>query len=132
MYAAQRRNDRAGRSGSECGKTRGQNLGELNKLEHDTKMPAYVIAEIEITDPVAYEEYRRRVNEVNAKFGGRFIVRGGRIESVEGDWSPKRLAIVEFPSMEQALKWYRSDDLAPLIALRQRAARSKFIIVEGI
>ncbi len=95
-------------------------------------MAAYVIAEIEITDPVAYEEYRRRVNEINAKFGGRFIVRGGRIETMEGDWSPKRLAIVEFPSMEQALKWYKSDDLAPLIALRQRAARSKFIIVEGV
>lgn len=95
-------------------------------------MSAYAIVEIEITDPVVYEEYRRKVNEVNAKFGGKFIVRGGRVETMEGDWTPKRVAIVEFPSMEQALKWYRSAEYAPLIELRQKSSRCKFIIVEGL
>jgi uncharacterized protein (DUF1330 family) len=94
-------------------------------------MTAYVIAELEVTDPAAYDEYRKRVPSVISQYGGKFIVRGGRIETMEGDWSPKRIVGVEFPSMEQALKWYRSEEYAPLIKLRQRGARGKLIIVEG-
>jgi uncharacterized protein (DUF1330 family) len=94
-------------------------------------MSAYVIAEIEVTDPAAYEDYRKQVPGVVAKYKGKFIVRGGRIESMEGGWSPKRMVVVEFPSMDQALKWYRSADYAPLIALRQKASKGKLIIVEG-
>jgi uncharacterized protein (DUF1330 family) len=94
-------------------------------------MTAYAIAEIEITDPSAYEDYRRQVPAVIAKYGGRYVVRGGKVESLEGGWSPKRMAVVEFPSMDQALKWYRSSDYAPLIKLRQKASRGKLIIVEG-
>jgi uncharacterized protein (DUF1330 family) len=94
-------------------------------------MSAYVIAEIEVTDPAAYEDYRRQVPAVVEKYQGKFIVRGGRIESMEGGWSPKRMVVVEFPSMDQALKWYRSADYAPLIALRQKASKGKLIIVEG-
>jgi uncharacterized protein (DUF1330 family) len=94
-------------------------------------MTAYVIAEVEITDPAAYEEYRRRVNAVNARFGGRFIARGGRIEALEGGWSPERVVIVEFPSMEQALKWYRSADYAELIELREKSSRFRMIALEG-
>jgi uncharacterized protein (DUF1330 family) len=94
-------------------------------------MTAYVIAELEVTDPAAYDEYRKRVPSVISQYAGKFIVRGGRIETMEGDWSPKRIVAVEFPSMEQALKWYRSEEYAPLIKLRQRAARGKLIIVEG-
>jgi uncharacterized protein (DUF1330 family) len=95
-------------------------------------MAAYVIAEIDITDPAADEEYRKQVPGVIAKFGGKYVVRGGKVESLEGGWSPKRLAVVEFPSMDQALKFYRSADYAPLIKLRQKASRGKLIIVEGI
>lgn len=94
-------------------------------------MSAYVIAEIEVTDPAAYEDYRKQVPGVVEKYKGKFIVRGGRIESMEGGWSPKRIVVLEFPSMEQALKWYRSADYAPLIKLRQKASRGKLIIVEG-
>jgi uncharacterized protein (DUF1330 family) len=94
-------------------------------------MAAYVIAEIDITDPSAYEDYRKQVPAVITKYGGKFIVRGGKIESMEGGWSPKRIVVVEFASMDEALKWYRSSDYAPLIKLRQKASRGKLIIVEG-
>lgn len=94
-------------------------------------MSAYVIAEIEVSDPAAYEEYRRQVPAVVTKYGGRFIVRGGRVEPLEGGWSPRRFVALEFPSMEQALKWYRSEEYAPLIELRQSASRGKLILVEG-
>jgi len=94
-------------------------------------MAAYVIGEIEVTDPGIYEEYRKQVPAVIAKFGGRYLVRGGRVEPLEGGWSPKRLVVVEFPSMEQALKWYRSAEYAPLIKVRQKASRGHLAIVEG-
>jgi uncharacterized protein (DUF1330 family) len=95
-------------------------------------MSAYVIAEIDITDPAAYEDYRRQVPAVIARYGGKYIVRGGKVEPLEGGWSPKRIAVVEFPSMEQALKFYRSPEYAPLIAIRQKASRGKLVIVEGV
>lgn len=94
-------------------------------------MSAYVIAEVEVTDPAAYEDYRKQVPGVVTKYGGKFIVRGGKIESMEGGWSPKRVVVLEFASMEQALKWYRSADYAPLVKLRQKASKGKLIIVEG-
>jgi uncharacterized protein (DUF1330 family) len=95
-------------------------------------MSAYVIAEIDITDPAAYEDYRKQVPAVIARYGGKYIVRGGKVESLEGGWSPKRIAVVEFPSMEQALKFYRSPEYAPLIKIRQKASRGKLVIVEGV
>jgi uncharacterized protein (DUF1330 family) len=94
-------------------------------------MAAYVLGEIEVTDPAAYEEYRKQVPAVVTKYGGKFIVRGGKVESLEGGWAPKRMVALEFPSMDQALKWYRSPEYAPLIKLRQKAAQGKLIIVEG-
>jgi uncharacterized protein (DUF1330 family) len=94
-------------------------------------MAAYLIGEIEVTDPALYEEYRRQVLPVVSKYGGRFVVRGGTVEPLEGGWSPKRFVAVEFPSMEQAQKWYRSAEYAPLIALRQKASRGRFILVDG-
>ena len=94
-------------------------------------MTAYVIGEIEVTDPATYEEYRKQVMAVVTKYGGRFVVRGGRVESLEGDWAPKRFVALEFPSMEQAQKWYRSPEYAPLIDLRKKASKGRLIIVEG-
>jgi uncharacterized protein (DUF1330 family) len=95
-------------------------------------MSAYVIAEIDITDPAAYEDYRKQVPAVIARYGGKYVVRGGKVEPLEGGWSPKRIAVVEFPSMEQALKFYRSPEYAPLIAIRQKASRGKLVIVDGV
>jgi len=94
-------------------------------------MAAYVIAEIEVTDSAAYEDYRSQTPAAIAKYGGKFLVRGGRVESLEGGWAPKRLIVVEFPSMEQALRFYRSPEYTPLIALRQKAATGRLIIAEG-
>jgi uncharacterized protein (DUF1330 family) len=95
-------------------------------------MAAYVIGEIEVTDPAAYEEYRKQVGAVNAKYGGKFLARGGKAEALEGGWQPKRLVVLEFPSLEQAQKWYRSQDYAPLIKLRQKASKGRLVVVEGV
>jgi uncharacterized protein (DUF1330 family) len=94
-------------------------------------MSAYVIGDIEVTDTALYEDYRKQVAATVQKYGGRFVVRGGKVEALEGGWSPKRLVLLEFPSMEQAQKWYRSSEYAPLITLRQRASRGRLVLVEG-
>jgi len=94
-------------------------------------MAAYVIGEIEVTDQATYEDYRKQVLATVEKHGGRFIVRGGSVEALEGGWSPKRLVVLEFPSMQKLLTWYRSAEYAPLIKLRQRASRGKLIAVDG-
>lgn len=94
-------------------------------------MTAYVIGDIEVTDQATYDEYRKQVLATIEKYGGRFAVRGGRVEALEGGWAPKRAVMVEFPSYEQALKWYRSPEYAPLIKLRQKASRGRLFLVEG-
>jgi len=95
-------------------------------------MAAYLVADIEVTDPDAYAEYRRTVGESIAAFGGRFLARGGTTETLEGNWLPKRLVIVEFPTMERLQSWYASPDYAPALALRQRASLSSLVMTEGI
>jgi uncharacterized protein (DUF1330 family) len=94
-------------------------------------MAAYVIGEIEVTDQATYDDYRKQVAATVEKHGGRFIVRGGKVEPLEGAWSPKRLVVLEFPSMQKLLGWYRSPEYAPLIKLRQKAARGKLVAVDG-
>jgi uncharacterized protein (DUF1330 family) len=74
-------------------------------------MAAYMITEIEITDPVRYEEYRKLVPVSLAKYGGTFIARGGQVQVLEGEWNPKRIVITEWPSAERALEWYNSEEL---------------------
>ena len=95
-------------------------------------MPAYVIAEVNVTDPKLYDEYRKMVPATIEQYGGRFIVRGGTVESKEGGWSPPRFVVVEFPSMERARAWYHSPEYAPALALRKRASEGKLILVEGV
>ena len=94
-------------------------------------MSAFVIAEIDVVDPAAYEDYRKQVPAVVSKYGGKFIVRGGKVDPKEGGWTPKRIVVVEFPSMGQAQKFYDSPEYAPLIKLRQKASKGKVILVEG-
>lgn len=94
-------------------------------------MPAYVINDMEITDPVMFEEYKKLSPPTVAQYGGRFLARGGRVEPLEGDWSPRRLVILEFPSIEQALAWADSPEYAPAKRLRQLASKSNLIVVEG-
>ncbi len=95
-------------------------------------MAAYLVADIEITDAEGYQEYRRTVGASIAAFGGRFLARGGVVEVLEGDWSPKRLVIVEFPSMERLRAWYDSPEYAPALALRKRTSVSGLVMTEGI
>ena len=93
-------------------------------------MNAYVIGEIEVTDPAVYDEYRKQVLATITKYGGRFLVRGSKYEALEGA-QPKRMVLLEFPSYERALKWYRSPEYAPLITLRQKASRGRLVLAEG-
>jgi len=95
-------------------------------------MPAYVIADIEITDPVGYEEYRRRVPATITQYGGRYLARGGRAETLEGGWQPRRLVVIEFPTMSQARAWYESDEYREPRAIRHRCAEGQAILVEGL
>ena len=94
-------------------------------------MSAYLIGEIEVTDPAGYEEYRKQVLAVVTKYDGKFLVRGGKVDAKEGGWNPKRVVLLEFPSLAQAQKWYDSPEYAPLIKLRQKASKGKLILVEG-
>jgi len=94
-------------------------------------MPAYLIAQIEVHDPVGYEEYRKLVLPSLAKYGGRFIARGGRIDVLEGDWSPRRVVICEFESIERARQWYQSEEYRPAMAIRKKTATARMIVVDG-
>lgn len=94
-------------------------------------MPAYVLVEIDVKDPEAYEEYKRLVVPIVNRHGGRYLARGGRTETLEGEWSPRRIVVLEFGSLEQAKRWWSSDDYAPVRAIRHRTASSRMIVVEG-
>ena len=95
-------------------------------------MAAYVIVQVEVSDPIRYEDYKKMVPPSIAKFGGRFLVRGGKTHTLEGGWAPKRFVMVEFPSVEQAKAWWASPEYAEAKALRQATAASMMIVAEGI
>jgi uncharacterized protein (DUF1330 family) len=95
-------------------------------------MPAYVIADVTVTDLPAMEEYRKQVPATLAKYGGRFLVRGGAHQTVEGDWKPTRLVVIEFPSLADAQRWYDSEEYRAPKALRMRAGRTSVVIVDGV
>jgi uncharacterized protein (DUF1330 family) len=95
-------------------------------------VPAYVIANITILDPVRYEDYKRMVPATLAPFGGRFIVRGGETDVLEGDWRPSRLVLLEFPSVERARAWWNSPEYAESRALRQATSKGTLIILPGV
>jgi uncharacterized protein (DUF1330 family) len=94
-------------------------------------MPAYLIADVTTTDQATMDEYRKQVPATVAKYGGRFLVRGGAHQVVEGDWKPNRLVIIEFPSLEQARRWYDSEEYKGPLALRLKAGRTNLVMVEG-
>lgn len=95
-------------------------------------MKAYVIVDVEITDPLLYEKYKKLTPLSLEPFDGKFIVRGGFTETLEGDWSAGRMVIIEFPNVEKAKEWWSSDVYAPAKALRQAASITRMIVVEGI
>jgi uncharacterized protein (DUF1330 family) len=95
-------------------------------------MAAYLIADTDITDHRTYDEYKRHVAPLLAKFGGRFLVRGGAHVVLEGDWDLHRIVVIEFPSMEALKAWYDSPEYAPLLAMRRPAANDRLVAVEGV
>jgi uncharacterized protein (DUF1330 family) len=94
-------------------------------------MAAYVIVQISIEDPLVYEEYKLLAPSSVAAYGGRYVVRGGRSEVLEGAWQPPRLVILEFPTLAQAHAWWSSPEYAPAKALRQRCAQTEMLLIEG-
>jgi uncharacterized protein (DUF1330 family) len=95
-------------------------------------MPAYLVADVEVTDRDLYDEYRKGVAATVAAYGGRFLVRGGATRTLEGDWSPQRAVVLEFPDAAALQRWYDSPEYAPLLALRKRAARSTLVVMDGV
>ncbi len=92
---------------------------------------AYVIGQFDIHDPEAYVDYRSQTPATIEKYGGRFLVRAGRLETLEGEAPLPRVVVIEFPSFEQAKAWYESDEYQKLIPIRQAAASGKSFLVEG-
>lgn len=95
-------------------------------------MAAYLIVDIDVTDPVEFEEYRKQVPASIAKYGGKYLVRGGPFEVPEGNWTPKRVVVIEFESMERVKQWYTSPEYSPLKRLRQKAAITNAVFVQGV
>lgn len=95
-------------------------------------MSAYVIVEIEVTDPETFEEYRKIVPPTIEAFGGRYIVRGGATDTLEGGWRPKRLVVLEFEDAERAKAWHSSEMYAPALAMREASATTRMVVVEGV
>ncbi|MCB9946292.1 MAG: DUF1330 domain-containing protein [Rhodospirillaceae bacterium] len=95
-------------------------------------MAAYLIAQIEVTDPQAYEAYKSQVPALIERYGGEYLVRGGALEVLEGDWAMPRTIILRFPSMEAARAWYTAADYQPVKALRRQASIGNVVLVDGM
>jgi uncharacterized protein (DUF1330 family) len=95
-------------------------------------MPAYVILDVKINDNARYEEYKRQAAPTVEMFGGKYLARGGRTEILEGNWSPSRLVILQFPSIDQARSWLNSPIYTEAKRIRHEAADSNMIVVEGV
>lgn len=95
-------------------------------------MSAYLHASIEVTDPVAYEDYRRQAPAVIAAHGGRYLVRGGAVTVLEGGAAPQRQVILEFPDMAHLQAFYHSPEYQALIPLRQRASTGRLVAIDGV
>jgi uncharacterized protein (DUF1330 family) len=95
-------------------------------------MTAYVIVDIDVTDPVRYEEYKKLAAPTVELYGGKYIARGGRTETLEGDWSPSRLVILQFENLEQARSWVNSPEYSGPRSIRHATARSQMIVTEGV
>ena len=94
-------------------------------------MPAYIIVQVEVTDPEAYKKYAAQVPPILEQYGGEFIVRGGDMEILEGEWAYPRVVVIKFPDMERAKAWQAAPEYEAPKALRQSASRGNMIVVEG-
>ena len=94
-------------------------------------MPAYIVGDVTVTDPDRYKDYAAHTESTLEPFGGRFVVRGGPHETLEGSWSPGRLVVIEFPDPESARGWYASDASREILPIRQEASIGSLVFVEG-
>ena len=94
-------------------------------------MPAYVVVDLDVTNPDIFDQYRQLVPDTIAKYSGKYLIRGGKYTNLEGTWQPSRLVVIEFPSIEQARKWYDSEEYRGPKALRFQCANTNALLVEG-
>ncbi len=95
-------------------------------------MTVYSVVNVQVTDPARYAEYVEETPATIARYGGKYLARGGEVEVLEGDWNPQRLVILEFESMERFREWYDSPEYAPLKQLRDEASVAEYVVVEGL
>jgi uncharacterized protein (DUF1330 family) len=95
-------------------------------------LSAYVIVEIDVQDAVGYEEYKKHASATIEAKGGKYLVRGGKTEVLEGDWQPKRIVVLEFPSSDQAKEWLNGEEYREARKIRHRTAKTNMILVEGV
>jgi uncharacterized protein (DUF1330 family) len=95
-------------------------------------MAVYLVVDIDVTNPAQFEEYRKLAPAAIARYGGRYLIRGGAYEALEGDWKPQRLTVVEFDSMEKAKTFYHSPEYQVAIKARQGAASMNMLLVQGV
>src|ERR1700687_2682784 len=105
---------------------------EMTILHEENPVAAYIIVDVKINDPFVYAEYMKLTPACIAAYGGRFVVRGGKHETLEGEWSPGRVVVLEFESAARAKEWWSSTAYAPAKALRQKSADTKMIVVDGV
>ncbi len=94
-------------------------------------MPAYVIVNVHTEHPQEYERYKEIAEKTVAQYGGRYLVRGGQMNVLEGSWEPTRIVVLEFPTYEKAHEWWQSAEYAPAKELRQRLSTTDLLIVDG-
>ncbi len=95
-------------------------------------MPAYVVVDVDVTEPGTYKEYRAKAAPTVLQYGGRYLVRGGAVSEVEPGWNTHRFVILEFPTLEQAKRWYKSPEYSKVLPLRLRSSKSRLLMVEGL
>ena len=95
-------------------------------------MTAYVIVDIDVHDPAGYDEYKKLASAAVELYGGKYIARGGKTETLEGDWTPTRLVILQFEDSEQAKKWLNSPEYSEAKKMRHQTANSKMVVIEGL
>jgi len=95
-------------------------------------MAAYVIVEVNVHNPTEYEEYKKLTPATLSAFGGEFVVRGGETETLEGEWQPQRIVVLEFPTVQRAKEWWNSEAYSKAKVIRQRTATTKMIVVQGV
>ena len=95
-------------------------------------MAAYIIADLDITDLEGFREYQQRVGATIEQYGGKYLVRGEFAETIEGDCHTHRMVMLEFESVEQAKRWFNSEEYVAIAGIRHRTTKTQAILVQGI